>query len=140
MSALFADTGYWVALLDDNDDLRLRVAAIRDRVAVSEIVTTEMVLDEVLANVSGQGVNARSQAVELIRAMNRSPRIEVVPQTTEQFHAAMELYANRLDQSWSLTDCSSFVLMEERGISEALAYDRDFEQAGFVALLRDDSG
>jgi len=26
--------------------------------------------------------------------------------------------------------------MEERGIGEALAYDRDFEQAGLAALLR----
>ena len=40
------------------------------------------------------------------------------------------------DQRWSLTDCSSFLLMEQRGISEALAYDRDFEQAGFIPLLR----
>ena len=41
-----------------------------------------------------------------------------------------------MDQHWSLTDCASFIVMEERGISEALAYDRDFEQAGFTALLR----
>ncbi len=38
-----------------------------------------------------------------------------------------------------LTDCASFLVMEKRGIAEALAYDRDFEQAGFVALLRDAS-
>ena len=45
-------------------------------------------------------------------------------------------YSSRLDQSWSLVDCSSFVLMEERGIRDALAYDVDFVQAGFNALLR----
>ena len=47
------------------------------------------------------------------------------------------LYADRLDQRWSVTDCSSFLIMEERGITDALAYDRDFEQAGFRALLRE---
>ena len=49
---------------------------------------------------------------------------------------AFELYSFRQDQSWSLTDCASFLVMEERGITEALAHDRDFEQAGFTALLR----
>ena len=39
-------------------------------------------------------------------------------------------------QTWILTDCASFLVMEERNITEALAYDRDFEQAGFTALLR----
>ena len=38
--------------------------------------------------------------------------------------------------SWSLTDCTSFVIMEQMEISEALTPDRHFEQAGFVALYR----
>ena len=57
-----------------------------------------------------------------------------------QFQAAVEHYADGPDQTWSLTDCASFLVMEERSISEALAYDRDFEQAGFTALLRADQG
>ena len=48
------------------------------------------------------------------------------------------MYGSRLDQTWSLTDCASFLVMEQRGITDALAHDRDFEQAGFVALLRAD--
>ncbi len=60
-----------------------------------------------------------------------------MPQTAEQYRAALRLYADRPDQRWSLTDCASFQLMESRGISEALAYDRDFEQAGFSPLLRE---
>ena len=46
------------------------------------------------------------------------------------------MYRQMLDKEWSLTDCASFALMKERGIAEALAHDRHFEQAGFVALLR----
>ena len=65
-----------------------------------------------------------------------SPNVEIIPQTNTQFKAAVERYAARGDQRWSLTDCASFLVMEERDIREALAYDRDFEQAGFVALLR----
>ena len=59
-----------------------------------------------------------------------------MPQTSAQFDAAVDRYASRLDKNWSLTDCASFILMEEMDITEALAHDRDFEQAGFVALLR----
>ena len=59
-----------------------------------------------------------------------------MPQTAAQFRVAVERYAERPDQTWSLTDCASFIVMEERGITDALAHDRDFEQAGFTALLR----
>jgi len=41
----------------------------------------------------------------------------------------------RNDKDWSLTDCISFIVMEEHGITEALTGDRHFEQAGFRALL-----
>jgi uncharacterized protein len=62
--------------------------------------------------------------------------VEVVAQTSIQFREALELFASRADKEWSLTDCASFNLMRERGVSEALAHDHHFEQAGFVALLR----
>ena len=47
------------------------------------------------------------------------------------------LYKKRPDKEWSITDCVSFKIMEEYGITEALAYDKHFEQVGFIALLRD---
>jgi predicted nucleic acid-binding protein len=43
----------------------------------------------------------------------------------------------RKDKAWGLEDCASCLIMQERGISQALAYDEHFKQAGFVALLRD---
>lgn len=66
----------------------------------------------------------------------RSLDVESIPQTAAQFRAAVERYAERPDQTWSLADRASFIVMEERGITDALAHDRDFEQAGFTALLR----
>lgn len=41
------------------------------------------------------------------------------------------------DKQWSLTDCLSFVVMQEQGLTEALTGDHHFEQVGFVALLKD---
>lgn len=48
----------------------------------------------------------------------------------------IELYSQRPDKNWSLTDCISFQVMKSFGITEALTGDHHFEQAGFVALLK----
>ena len=58
--------------------------------------------------------------------------------STELRDAGLQLHRERPDKEWSLTDCISFHLMRERGITHALAYDVHFEQAGFEALLRKD--
>ena len=100
------------------------------------IVTTQMVLTEAFNAMAGTGEGGRHHVTQLLEDIENDPDVEVVPQTDAQFRAAVERYAARSDQSWSLTDCASFLAMEQRGITEALAYDRDFEQAGFVALLR----
>ena len=72
----------------------------------------------------------------MVQELEARPDVKIVSQTDAQFRAAVKRYATRPDQTWSLTDCASFLIMEERNITEALAYDRDFEQAGFIALLR----
>ena len=48
----------------------------------------------------------------------------------------LALYRARPDKAWSLIDCISFMVMTERGITEALTGDHHFEQAGFRAPLR----
>ena len=98
-----------------------------------------MALVETLASQAASGERARLAATRLVEQLVQSPLVEIIPQTDAQFQAAFERYAARTDQRWSLTDCASFIVMEERGISDALAYDRDFEQAGFTALLRHES-
>ena len=134
--ALFADSGYWIAIMHTDDQLHLQARRVASRMASVQIVTTQMVLTEALNYMSELGEHRRSFASDMVRGLGDAPNIEIIPQTDAQFRAAVERYAARSDQSWSLTDCASFLAMEERGITEALAYDRDFEQAGFVALLR----
>ncbi len=136
MTVVFADSGYWIALLHAGDHLHQRARALAARLGSVTIVTTHMVLAEVLDHFASWGGRRRARAVQLVRDLENNPTVEIVPQSDAQFRAAVERYAARPDQRWSLTDCASFLLMEERGIGEALAYDRDFEQAGFAALLR----
>ncbi len=136
MSVVFADSGYWVALINPLDTLRAVARRVSGDLGPIEIVTSEMVLIEVLNHFSRLGPRLRGAAVDAIGEMVNDPKVEVVELSSAFFNSALVRYASRLDQRWSLVDCSSFVLMEERGIRDALAHDVDFVQAGFNALLR----
>ena len=136
MRELFADTGYWIALISPRDRLRERVLQETYKLGGDRLVTSQMVLVEVLNHFARQGDLARKAASETVIRLKTDPSTEVIEQSSEQFEKALDLYDKRLDQTWSLVDCSSFVLMEKRGIQDALAYDVDFVQAGFNALLR----
>jgi len=137
VNAVFADAGYFIANLNDRDPLHERAKTVATDLGLFSTVTTQMVVAEVLNYVSRGGDRLRSLAVEMVRDLEARPDVEIVQQTDAQFRAAVERYAARPDQTWSLTDCASFLVMEDRNITEALAYDRDFEQAGFTALLRE---
>jgi hypothetical protein len=67
--------------------------------------------------------------------LKESDWVEIVHVTPELDAAAWQLFVSRSDKNWSLVDCSSFVLMQERGILSALTSDRHFMQAGFQVLL-----
>ncbi|MBL8723274.1 MAG: type II toxin-antitoxin system VapC family toxin [Planctomycetes bacterium] len=134
MKAVFADTGYRTALLNPKDQLHDKAVQVSQTLGQRRIVTSEMVLDELLAALSM--VPQRPLAVRCVEAIRADPNVEIVPQTSLQFEAAFAENRSRRDKEWSLTDCASFVLMRTRGLSEALAHDHHFVQAGFVALLR----
>ena len=78
----------------------------------------------------------RPAFLELFDELKGNTDSIVVPASSELVKAGLELYRRRMDKSWSLTDCISFVVMRDHSISEALTGDHHFEQAGFVALLK----
>jgi uncharacterized protein len=136
MKKVFADTGYWIALLNPYDDLHDKAKKLSKSLKSVTIVTSQMVLAEVLNEFSKRGKNFRKITTQFIEQLAQKHDIIIVPQTDQQFQDGLELYKQRPDKQWSLTDCVSFVIMQKMGISEALAYDKHFEQAGFIALLR----
>ncbi|MFQ4141567.1 nucleic acid-binding protein [Chlorogloeopsis sp. ULAP02] len=139
MKTVFADTGYGIALLNPNDQLHHKAKNVTACLMPSlHIVTSEIIFTELLNAFSKQGSLFRRAAVNLINQSISNPNIEVVSQTSDLFLSALKLYSQRLDQAWSHTDCTSFKIMEQQNILEALAYDKHFEQAGFIALLRQD--
>ena len=62
--------------------------------------------------------------------------VEVVHVDPRLHDEAWQLLLARPDKEWSLVDCSSFAVMRQRGITEALTTDHHFEQAGLIRLLR----
>ena len=136
MPALFADSGYWIALWNPEDTLYEQAMEIAQSIGEDPIVTTQLVLNEALNHMSGRGQTLREYAVQMVRDLAANPDVQIVSQTDSQFWDALGRYDSRSDQTWGITDCASFLVMEEQGLTHALAYDRDFEQAGFTALLR----
>lgn len=136
MPEVFADTGYWIAMHNPGDEWHDIARSVTNRLRDGTIVTNEMVLVEFLNFCSRQGAAGRRQAATTVDRLWKSENTVVVPQTSDQLRLAVQRYVERPDQRWSVTDCASFIVMEQRGITEALAYDRDFEQAGFQVLLR----
>jgi len=132
MTIQFADTYYLLALVNTRD--KDHVAALRHSQGHAHgLVTTTWILVEFADALSG--VDNRNNAARFIRGFQAATFVEIVPPTREQFERAMERYEQRPDKDWSLTDCISFLLMEERGIAVALTADHHFEQAGFRALM-----
>lgn len=109
--------------------------AVSRELEQGSIVTSDMVLTEVLNMFSGRGSHLR-EAARAIQEILGDRRVEVIPQTPQLFRDALNLYQSRADKEWSLTDCASFMIMKRRGIEEALTDDHHFTQSGFKALLK----
>jgi len=136
MKKVFADTDYWVAILNFHEQLHAKARAVSLK-ANDRIVTSEMVLTELLAFYSAKGEQLRDGAATFVERMRQSPNVTIVPQSSAQFQEALAVYKQYRDKQWSLTDCASILIMREESITEVLSNDQHFEQAGFHALLRD---
>ena len=133
MTGYFADTHYYVALASQDDEDHRRAVAL-SRQLPGRMITTAWVLTELADAFSASA--QRGVFLDLLRRLRANPILTIVPPTQELFDRGIELYGRRRDKDWSLTDCISFVVMRDEGITEALTGDHHFEQAGFHALLK----
>ncbi len=132
MKALFADTSYFIALLDQNESMHRR--AISHLLSGAEMVTTEFVLIE-LGNAMSRGED-HVEFGAIVHSLRASPKVRLVPLSSEYFELGLKLMLARTDKEWSLVDCVSMEVMRQLEIEEALTTDKHFKQAGFRALLR----
>ncbi len=129
---VFADAFYWVALLNRRDAYHGRVKqhAIAFR---GSILTTHWVLAEVADALAAS--KARESVRPFFQELASNDAFTLLDATGSLFRRGLDLYHNRPDKDWSLTDCISFVVMKEHGVNEALTGDQHFAQAGFIVLF-----
>jgi predicted nucleic acid-binding protein len=131
----FIETAYVQALVNVRDRWHA-AAALWERYLNTvrpRYITTEYILVEIADGLAA--VRFRQQAHQIIQALLSNAHVEVVPASTDLLKNALDLYYQRPDKEWGLTDCASFVVMNERGLIDALTSDNDFRQAGFRPLL-----
>ena len=136
---VFLDAAYAIALSVPKDSYHQRAVLLADELAASKtrLVTTRAVMLEIGNALSKQ--RYRHAAVQLLHALEADPDVTIVPLSEDLYAQAFRLYRERPDKEWGLTDCISFIAMQARKITEALTTDEHFQQAGFRALLLEDS-
>jgi len=130
--AIFIDTSYFLALVNKRDKYHQAAKAAAVRV-VPPFITSDAVLLE-LGNALARPPHRRL-AIRALQQIWADPQIEIVILDRELLAETITFYQARPDKAWGLTDCVSFVIMQQRGLHEALTADRHFEQAGFKRLL-----
>ena len=134
--AALVDTAYLVALLDPRDALNHRAVRLAKALAAAKaaLVCTDAVLTE-LANYFCRSP-LRSHAIAWIDAIVSARGWEIVSVDRSLFLRGLGRYRRHLDKTWSLTDCTSMEVMQDRGLTDVATSDAGFSQGGFKVLLR----
>ena len=138
MTPIFADTSGWANLLDRSQPFHPLTVKLYQlaRQNGQKIITTNYIITELVALLTSPLRIPRKTTIALIQSLKSSPYVEVIHIDSDLNTKAWTLLKNRVDKEWSLVDCSSFIVIQEMRIFEALTTDHHFEQAGFIRLLQ----
>lgn len=135
MQSVFADSVYWIALINPADQWFDNAHAATQRSGEFRLITTGEVLIETLNFYAEKGELKRRAASDLIRSILLDIKIEIVPATQDGFLDGLDLYESRRDKGYSLTDCISMNICRKHLFSEILTHDDHFRHKGFEVLL-----
>jgi predicted nucleic acid-binding protein len=136
MIEVFLDTSFAIALSSVTDHNHVRAVQLANQLEANRtrLVTTQAILLEIGNALSKQ--KYRIAAIQILESLETDPNIEVILLTRDLYTEAFNLFKQREDKEWGLVDCISFIVMQNRGITDVLTADIHFHQAGFRALLR----
>lgn len=134
MTRYFADTWYFIALISPRDHDYRRALSLERMTSGLPLLTHDAVLTEFLTFFAEEGRVARERAVAMALQALRHESFQVLPADRPLFLAALDRYATRPDKGYSLVDCMSMAVMQQRGITHVLTNDHHFRQEGFVVV------
>lgn len=135
MEVVFADAFYWIALANPADQWHHAVKRYDEVNSNSPLVTTEEALTEFLNFYAETGQHRRKIVGAMCEQVLVHPNVNVISQSHNSFLEGFELYRQREDKGYSLTDCISMVVCRELEIQKVLTNDSHFSQEGFVILF-----
>lgn len=131
----FLDSAFAIALSIETDSFHAKAVQLSENLDNVILVTTRAILLEIGNALSKRPF--RKAGAALLGSLETDQNVVIVPLSEELYQKGMTLFVKRADKEWGLIDCISFVVMQEREITEALTTDTHFQQAGFHALLRE---
>jgi predicted nucleic acid-binding protein len=135
MQWVFVDTSAFIALLDPRDDCHVQAVHVEQSLSgrAARLITTNFVLDETYTGLRGK---IQHSAILRFRDLVRqSRRLSVIRITEALEDQAWKIFARYGDKDFSFTDCTSFAVMQQLGITTAFAFDEHFEQFGFTRVF-----
>lgn len=124
---IFLDTGFLFALVSTKDEHHRRVVEVFKTFKGSrlpdELLTTNHVIAETITLTRKLG---HDRATKLGERLYGEKLARIHWATPQEEREAFEHFRRHHDQTYSFTDCLSFVVMEKLAIREALAIDADF--------------
>lgn len=135
MTPVFVDTGAWIAVAVRRDHLHAAATAYARRLAETHapLLTTNYVLLETYTRIRYDDGHAKALAFDaILQDMLRRRRLMLAWVTAHVHARALEVFRKYADQMFSLVDCASFVVAQDRGVREVFGFDKNFLTMGFV--------
>ena len=136
--SVFVDTAGWACLFVETESYHSETKEWFNRARQRDVglITTNYVLVELVALLNSPLRVPRSKLFQYIDAVKTAPYVKLVHVNEAIDAEGWGLLKSRDDKAWSLVDATSFVVMKQFRIREALTTDHHFEQAGLVRLLK----
>lgn len=134
---VFVDTWAWIATTVRRDEAHQRVRELGLQMQRDGAlwVTSNFVLAESLTRLRYDESLATAMALATTtQPMADGGVLEVITVDQPLWDDALTWFRRYDDQSFSFVDCTSFAIMHERAINEALTADHHFATAGFTPL------
>jgi hypothetical protein len=131
---VFVDTAYWIALLSNKDEHHQKARQVNELINGAILHSSDFIFLELLSTFADKGEMLRKHVVSLFKRFSANQKYIHHKCSHQLFNQGVELYEHRTDKSFSLVDCTSFIVMKEQNISVSLTFDNHFKQEGFRTI------